>query len=121
MAKKVRSARGEMVDFDLLKIKEQMASAPPPTDVRARQDFIEKRMRRRIKRVPPPAPKIKNTEVAVDPKMPATEDLDQEPQLIDAVAEPVVETPEEVVEETREIKPKRRQRARPKKEDNTEE
>lgn len=107
MGKKVRSARGELVDFDLLKIKEQMASAPPPTDVRARQDFIEKRMRRRLKRVSPPAPKVKNNEdIVVEPKMPATEELDVEPTLIDEVTE-TQEAPGEVQEsvpETREGK-----------------
>lgn len=47
MGKKIRSARGEIVDFDLLKIKQQMASSPTTTTVKARQDFIEKRLRRK--------------------------------------------------------------------------
>lgn len=45
-----RSARGEIVDFDLLKIKQQIASAPPSTDVTRRKDFIENRLRRRTKK-----------------------------------------------------------------------
>lgn len=87
MGKKIRSARGEQVDFDLLKIKEQMASSPPPQDVRMRQDFIEKRLRRRLKKVAPPAPKIEtdNTDKVVTPTLAGTEELSEEPRLIDEV------------------------------------
>jgi hypothetical protein len=99
MSRKVRSAKGEVVDFDLLKIKEQMASAPPPTDVRARQDFIDKRLRRRLKKTAPPAPKIAPTEkTAVDPKLPGTEELTEEPKMID---------------EVKDATPRTRQKARP--------
>ena len=90
MGKKIRSAKGEIVDFDLLKVKEQIAAAPAPQDVKMRQDFIEKRMRRRLKKVPAPAPKIEATEgqtVKADPKMPGTETLTEEPKLIDEVEE----------------------------------
>lgn len=89
MAKKVRSARGELVDFDLLKIKEQIANQPPPQDVRARQDFIEKRLRRRLKKTLPPAPAVQTKgAVEPDPKMPGTEELSEEPRMIDEVDEP---------------------------------
>jgi len=50
MARKVRTAKGELIDFDLLKIKEQIASAPPSIDVQQRQNFIYKRLRRRLKK-----------------------------------------------------------------------
>jgi hypothetical protein len=50
MPKKVRSARGVMVDFDLIAIKKQIAERPATNDVRARQDFIEKKLRRRLKK-----------------------------------------------------------------------
>jgi len=87
MTKKVRSAKGVQVDFDLLRIKEQIASSPPPMDVKKRQDFIEKRLRRRLKKVAPPAPKIDNKEEdkVEDVKMPATETLSEEPKIIDEV------------------------------------
>lgn len=49
MAKKVRSARGVEVDFDLLKIKQQLTESPS-VDVSARENFVEKRLRRRTKR-----------------------------------------------------------------------
>lgn len=42
-----RSAKGELVDLDLLKIKQTLASSPAPTEVAAREDFIEKRLSRR--------------------------------------------------------------------------
>ncbi len=51
MSKQVRSARGQVVDFDLLRIKEQMSSAPKTTTVQAREDFIDQKFKRRIKRI----------------------------------------------------------------------
>ena len=50
MANKVRSSRGVMVDFDQIKIKQQLAQAPSTTDVKAREDFVERRSRRRASR-----------------------------------------------------------------------
>ena len=49
---KYRSAKGILVDFDLIKIKQQIASAPPSIDVKNRQDFVEQRLRRRAKQIP---------------------------------------------------------------------
>lgn len=51
MAKPVKSARGSLVDFDLLKIKQQIAAAPKTTNVRAREDFIDQKFKRRIKKL----------------------------------------------------------------------
>jgi len=61
MGKKVRSAKGEMVDFDFLKIKEGLASAPTSINVRERQDFIESRSKRRIKKLTTPIAEIRVT------------------------------------------------------------
>jgi len=44
MAKTARSARGEVVDFDVIMIKNELASAPPSIEVAARQDFIENKI-----------------------------------------------------------------------------
>lgn len=93
--KKVRSAKGQMVDFDLLKIKEQIASDPAPLDVKARQDHIDQRLRRRLRKVkkttpPPTAP------VVVQPTLPAAERAEQPEPLIDekvVAVEEVVEKP----------------------------
>jgi len=51
MSKKTRSAKGEEVDFDLLEIKAQIASAPKTINVKKREDFIDKKMRRRLKKI----------------------------------------------------------------------
>ena len=51
MSKGVKSARGQVVDFDLLKIKQQIASAPKPTQVQVREDFIDQKFKRRLKRL----------------------------------------------------------------------
>lgn len=48
---KARSARGEIVDFDLIKIKQQMASSPKTTNVKAREDFIDQKYKRRIRKL----------------------------------------------------------------------
>lgn len=51
MANITKSARGASVDFDLLKIKQQIASAPKPTQVQAREDFVDQKFKRRLKRL----------------------------------------------------------------------
>jgi len=51
MPKIVRSAKGQPVNFDMLKIKQQIASAPKPTSVKAREDFIDQKFRRRLKKL----------------------------------------------------------------------
>lgn len=47
----VKSAKGVPVDFDLLKIKQQMANAPKTTVVQAREDFIDKKFSRRVNKL----------------------------------------------------------------------
>ncbi len=42
MSKTARSARGDVVDFDLLAIKQQLALKPVPVGVDARRKFIDK-------------------------------------------------------------------------------
>lgn len=49
MAKTVKSARGVEVNFDVLKIKQAIASAPAPMEVAARENFVEKRLKRKLK------------------------------------------------------------------------
>ena len=43
MSRIARSARGEMVDFDLLAIANQLAAAPPPVTVGQRRAFIDEK------------------------------------------------------------------------------
>ena len=47
---KVISAKGEEVDFDLLKIKQQIAGAPKSITVKARENYIDQKFKRRLKR-----------------------------------------------------------------------
>lgn len=51
MPKVVRSAKGQPVNFDMLKIKQQIASAPKPATVKAREDFIDQKFKRRLKKL----------------------------------------------------------------------
>ena len=46
MGRKVRSARGVLVDFDLPKIKNQFLKTPKTDDIKKRERFIDKRRRR---------------------------------------------------------------------------
>jgi aspartate-semialdehyde dehydrogenase len=65
----VKSAKGVLVDFDLLKIKQQIASAPKTTNVQAREDFIDKKFKRRLKKLT--AEVIDNQSAGgVDPSVP---------------------------------------------------
>jgi len=82
MPKRVRSMRGEVLDFDLLKIKEQMAAVPEPQELRAREDFIEKRLRRRVRRA-----KIAVTKTEVDVEPTITEAADPEAAKIETQPE----------------------------------
>lgn len=50
MAKPIRSARGSLVDFDLIRIKQQMESTPKQAPVQARENFIDQRAKRRLNR-----------------------------------------------------------------------
>lgn len=51
MSKTARSARGDVVDFDLLAIKQQLALKPVPVSVDARRKFIDERDGLKTRRV----------------------------------------------------------------------
>ena len=53
-----RSARGQIVDFDMLRIKSQMESSPKPTVVEARERFVDQKLKRRVKRLNKEATKL---------------------------------------------------------------
>ena len=101
---KGKSAKGVIVDFDLLKIKEQMTAQPPSIDVKKRQDFIENRTKRRRKKVPQELIDAASAELEVEKELPGVEG---EPNKM--IDEPV----EDITEETPALKTK--QKARPKK------
>lgn len=106
MSKKVRSARGDMVDFDLIKIKQQIASRPATSDVRARQDFIERKLHRRIKKVfPKKQAPVDVIEVDVEPAMPELIEEPVTPVALDV--EPVEATPVEPQPTKQKARPKK--------------
>lgn len=114
MGKKVRSARGEIVDFDLLRIKEEIASAPQSLHVRKRKDFIEQRLRRKIRTI---ASDIEDKKEENKKKGVVAAAIEAEPNMPDTeVVELKVEEVEEKKEEKKEEAPKTtsRQRARKK-------
>ena len=53
MSRKTRSARGEVVDFDLIAIKQQLAMAPTPVSVNQRRRFIDEKDGVKTKQAPP--------------------------------------------------------------------
>jgi len=74
MGKKVRSAKGVVLDFDLLRLKEKIASAPKTVEVKAREDFIDKKLRRRLKKKTPVQKIVKAEPVEETPEEPTTEE-----------------------------------------------
>ncbi len=46
MSRKAKSIRGEVVDFDLIDIKNKIMTAPTPDTVQQRERFIDRRRRR---------------------------------------------------------------------------
>lgn len=84
MAKKIaRSARGDMVDFDVLAITAAMASAPAPGVVQARREFIDEKdgLKSRAKMVVASAP------VEVEPSVIASSASDAMSLALSAVEE----------------------------------
>lgn len=76
MSKDVKSARGALVNFDLLRIKQQIATAPKPAVVKAREDFIDQKFKRRIKKLTrnPTASIVEQPEVIDDPEFDVQEE-----------------------------------------------
>lgn len=92
MPKLIRSARGQMVNFDLVLIKQEIAANAAPTNVSAREDFIENRIRRRTARRTgklgiKPSERDLGDEVSVktldEPDAVETEDPNTEPTPVD--------------------------------------
>ena len=62
-----RTARGVLVDFDILKIKAQLANAPKPVEVQERENYIaQKGKRRRTKKEEPQLEEAATTEKATE-------------------------------------------------------
>lgn len=110
MARGHRSARGEIVDFDLLRIKENLGAAPKPSTVKAREDFIDQKHKRRIRRMtetvaslrpsapptatPPAPPAAPLVESGIDEhNEPAPEVLESLEEVQPVVQKRVIKTP----------------------------
>lgn len=91
MARGVRSARGEIVDFDLLRIKENLGQAPKASTVKAREDFIDQKFKRRLRRM--------TETVAQATTAPQAGTAQPQPAQQVAVQTPVVEEPVVEVED----------------------
>jgi hypothetical protein len=78
MGRAVKSARGEKVDFDLLKIKQQIASAPKTTDVKARESFIDQKFKRRLKKLTREVAATATERTEPEPTPPTTDEKDAE-------------------------------------------
>lgn len=50
MSNTILSAKGVKVDFDLLRLKQQIGTAPKPMVVAAREDFVDNKFKRKINR-----------------------------------------------------------------------
>jgi len=70
--KKITSAKGEIVDFDLLMIKQQLAAAPQNVEVARRQKFIDSKEQGKSTRKPK-AVVEENQPLVVKPANPADE------------------------------------------------
>lgn len=96
--RQTRSMRGEDVDFDLMDVKAQIASQPKTTDVKAREDFIEKRLNRRLKRKLDREKKLKEEQAKV------TSDKKVEKKPVSKTKEVVAPVVEKPVPKARKIK-----------------
>ena len=109
-----RTAKGDMVDFDLIRAKSQMASKPAPTEVSVRQQIIDRRLRKKTTamnpsplnttQVPRPAPPP-HKEPPV-PKVPEPVDVEDE--------ELIVDDSDDTSTQEESAKPRRRQKTKPK-------
>lgn len=93
MAKLIRSARGVQVDFDLVLIKQQIASSAAPTNVQSREDFIETKLRRRNRRIAavPGAPVVAERELGEEITAASLEEAPEPEEYVEPEAEEVTE------------------------------
>lgn len=95
MAKLVRSASGQIVDWDKLKIKDKLSSKPVSIDVEVRKKFVDEKMHRRVDKL---KNKPKNTLIDKEIKKIETE---QAKNVVDSIElhtnETVVDISDDVV------------------------
>lgn len=87
MSKQARSARGELVDFDLLAIKQQLLVTPVPVGVNQRRKFIDEKDGIKTRTIAQPLPSALSIAIdaaeqsagAVEPTVVETPAIDQVP------------------------------------------
>lgn len=103
MANKVRSIRGEVIDFDLFQIKSRIMQAPVTNDTKQREQYISKRRRRVLRNklddmvannAPQPTEKVQAPAVTTAPQL--TPEAIQEPEVV-----PMVEPQETIKRKVR--------------------
>lgn len=97
MGKKVRSAMGVTVDFDALKIKQQLATTPATTKVKAREKYVEERSNRRAARRA--AKKARDLHTAMTGEEDAADESKVDVEELELTAEEL-ELEQQVAEET---------------------
>ena len=103
-----RTARGEIVDFDLIKAKQQMSTKPAPTEVSIRQEIIDRRLRKKTTAMNP-------TPLNTTPTKPAAPVAKEAPKPIEPEVVAVEES-SDIVEsdDVDSPAPRRRQKTKPK-------
>jgi len=69
MGKIVRTARGELIDLDILKMKQSIGNKPKPPLVKEREEFVDQKLHRKIRRA-----KVEQAKVEAD--IPVEEPVD---------------------------------------------
>jgi hypothetical protein len=87
----VRSARGVLVDFDHLIIKQQLGQTPTTTDVKAREDHVDERLKRRAIRRAQKLAKLAKADIDAE-LLPEDSDLGEDFNIDDSVEEAAVVT-----------------------------
>lgn len=62
----VRTARGKTIDFDLMKVKAQIEATPKPVNVEEREKFIDRKLRRKLRKAKREAAAKKKAEQPID-------------------------------------------------------
>lgn len=74
---KTRSARGQIVDFDLLKIKQALVTQADKVDVKAKSNFLDRRLSKKLAKAVPPKAKTVEDQPVVTKKTKAVEKQEQ--------------------------------------------
>lgn len=102
---KVRTARGDIIDFDEVRVKQSLAQSPANIQVKAREQFIDQRLKRTSKRRA-----ALLSQQLLDQNQETLEPVEELP-LVDDEAEAPTESVVEVVSE--DVKPRTKINRRP--------